>query len=372
MRTTTVLGHLARDFGPQQENLATKALCFILQTFPAMSRAFKEFLRPLGFDFPGGLYFEAQRGGLGQSIPDIKCRDNRGLLRVIVENKFWAGLTENQPVTYIRELPVGSAVLLFVVPEARRRLVWDELVRRCIGAAIPVGETQRHSTLAFAEVGARHYMAVTSWGVLLNSLSTEATLAGEIDCQNDIAQLQGLCNTMDDEEVLPLRTEELTNQNMPRRFINFSDLAVAIVQRAQGQGLCNIIKFVPEKDGYGASIRIGEYAAWLGFDVPAWRSKGVSPIWLTFLSDARMAEIREKLVRLRASTPKRCFEFKNGRVMVPIVLLPEVEKDRIIEDAVDQVEKLLDELGITKALRVAPNPTLTDGLDAEGESRLDS
>lgn len=350
MKPTTVLGHLARDFCPQQENLATEALCFILQHFPAASRAFKEFLRPLGLDFPGELYFETQRGGLERSIPDMKCRDDNGLLRVIVENKFWAGLTENQPVTYIhelsREVPVGVAALLFVVPEARRQLVWDELVRRCIGAAIPVGEAQRQSTLTFAEVGSGQNIAVTSWSTLLSALSRGAASAGEIDCQNDIAQLQGLCRTMDEEEILPLRSEELTNQDMPRRFINFCNLAEAIVKQSASQKLCSVTRFVAEKLGHGASIQIGGYAAWMGFDVPNWREREVSPIWLTFLSDDRMAEIRDKLVRYRTATPKRCFEFKNGRVMVPIVLLAGVEKDHILENAVDQIRELVYELGL--------------------------
>ena len=134
MGPNTVFGHLAFQFATHPENLATEALSFVLRTSPAASRAFTEFLRPIGLDCPGGLYFETQRGGLEQSIPDMKCRDGKGQLRVIVENKFWAGLTENQPVTYIQELfhqlPVGVAALLFVVPKARLQLVWDEVVRR--------------------------------------------------------------------------------------------------------------------------------------------------------------------------------------------------------------------------------------------------
>ena len=86
MGPNTVFGHLAFQFATHPENLATEALSFVLRTSPAASRAFTEFLRPIGLDCPGGLYFETQRGGLEQSIPDMKCRDGKGQLRVIVEN----------------------------------------------------------------------------------------------------------------------------------------------------------------------------------------------------------------------------------------------------------------------------------------------
>src|SRR5207249_4737659 len=35
--------------------------------------------------------------------PDM-CRFDGGAPRVLIENKFWAGLTENQPVEYLRRL----------------------------------------------------------------------------------------------------------------------------------------------------------------------------------------------------------------------------------------------------------------------------
>jgi hypothetical protein len=52
--------------------------------------------------------------------------------RVFVENKFWTGLTDNQPVSYIEQLSAFTqpTVLLVVVPAAREQTIWRELLSR--------------------------------------------------------------------------------------------------------------------------------------------------------------------------------------------------------------------------------------------------
>jgi len=350
----TVLGHVALQFVSDKENLATEALCFILQTSPAASRAFKEFLHPIGLDFPGELHFETQRGGLDQSIPDMTCRDDKGVLRVVVENKFWAGLTPNQPVTYIHQLPAETpSLLLFVVPEARLPLVWGEVVARCIAAKFSVREVQMTLSIIFADIGGRQSIAATSWGTLLDTLSTAASAAMETDCRNDIAQLQGLCGAMDQEEILPLRGDELTNLEMARRLINFSDLAIAIVDEAVSKGWCSRegVNETNYRHGSGARIRIGNYTPWLGFDAKSWLRLGVSPIWVYFYPPPLnpTAEIREKLFKFRASSPQRCFDSGRG-LLVPIFLRTGVEKVFVVKDAVEQIANLVKELGVWETI----------------------
>ncbi|MCY3837250.1 MAG: hypothetical protein OXH09_01115 [Gammaproteobacteria bacterium] len=53
--------------------------------------------------------------------PDLSIYDDSNTCRVLVENKFWAGLTPHQPVKYLEELPTNGAgaLLLFIVPKDR-------------------------------------------------------------------------------------------------------------------------------------------------------------------------------------------------------------------------------------------------------------
>jgi hypothetical protein len=349
MKTNTVFGHLALQFHTHPENLATEALGFILRGSLAASRAFTELIRTAGIDCPEGLRYETQQVGVEQSIPDMKCRDEEGRLRVIVENKFWAGLTDNQPVTYIRELTTSVAgVVLFVVPEARIRIVWDELLSRCRAAETSVGSVQQQANMTIGSLDGGHFVAITSWGSLLRTLATATTSAGEIDSHSDIAQLQGLCKKMDEEAFLPLRREELTNLEIPRRIINYSDLPFEIATEAERRGYCSRkgLRETSFRYGSGTYIRVGPYTPWLGFEASAWSKLGVSLLWVHFFPPpySPTAEIRQKLLRFRSATPQRCFDLE-GQVSVPIFLTIGVEKHRIVEEAVRQIGELANELG---------------------------
>jgi len=366
MQSKTVLGHLVHRIGVhQQENLATEALGFILANSLAASRAFTKFACQIGFSCPGDLRFETQRGGLEDCIPDMKCYAAQGRLRVTVENKFWAELTKNQPVTYLREFQDECpAALLFVAPEARLPLVWKEVVQRCEEQNIPVKDARSTPAMTYAHICGEHFMAATSWRCLLDALYSEVPLPEETDCRNDIIQLRGLCDMMDQEEILPLGKNEISDQQTALRIVNFIDLAHAIVDQATGQPCARShLKY-----GSGAYLDIANYRAWVGFGAWTWHQNGISPIWVQFLSRTQMDEIREKLTPLRRTSPRRYFESQNGRiVMVPILLKTEVEKYHIIQNPVDQIHELAKLLGGEEqsATVVAASSTSDAGTNGE-------
>jgi len=368
VKSNTVFGHLVHQFAIHPENLATEALSFILRT-PAASGAFTNFVKQILADCPDGMRFETQQVGLEASIPDMKCFDDAGNIRVIVENKFWAGLTGNQPVTYIRELPAGiGALVMLVVPEARLQIVWDEIVGRCMANNIPVQSVKQLPTMKMADVGEGHHLAATSWKALLDALASAATSAGKIESYSDIAQLVGLCRTMEEEGFLPLRSEELTNLEMARRFINFSDLPFGIINEAVSQGLIDRkgLRETPQRYGSGSYVRLGGYSAWVGFHAYQWHRLGASLMWVNFYPEyCSVTEVRNKLLRFRNAVPPRCFDVERGNykwLAVPIYLPAGVEKHRIIEDAVRQIRDLRDELGVQESLGAKPN--LTDARGA--------
>jgi hypothetical protein len=94
---------------------------------------------------------------------------------------------------------------------------------------------------------------------------------------------------------------------------------------------------------------------------------GVSPIWVIFPRNAQIAEIREKLVRFRTTTPQRCFDIKNGKAAVPIFLRTGVEKHHVIKDAVKQIGELVKELGILEPSNIDSDPNPADHLDEVDE-----
>ena len=115
--------------------------------------------------------------------PDLAVYDRERKERVLMEAKFWAGLTENQPNAYLARLPLDQrpAVLLFVAPEARLETLWPEL-RRLIEPPFdwqPV-ETSHDTEIKCALVdGATRYLVLASWRALLNRMLSFAMSSGD-------------------------------------------------------------------------------------------------------------------------------------------------------------------------------------------------
>lgn len=98
----TVFSHIIQKrFSQVNEDVATDALAYVLESSEAARRGMMMLLRGLVPEMPP-LRFVTQRTkaairpdmwGLSELEP-----------RVFVENKFWAGLTDNQPVSYLKQL----------------------------------------------------------------------------------------------------------------------------------------------------------------------------------------------------------------------------------------------------------------------------
>ena len=141
-----LLGHLVLRFASSPENVATEALAFILDKSPTTRHELSDFLRASGVKLPDDLVFRTQVVGNDATIPDLVGSKADWREFLIVESKFWAGLTGNQPVSYLKRLSRhGGGLLLFVAPEQRRATLWPKLLRRCADASLEITERPSHS-----------------------------------------------------------------------------------------------------------------------------------------------------------------------------------------------------------------------------------
>ncbi len=126
----TLLAKLAPMFVAQTENVAVEALGHILSGSEAARRALSDVVRAGGAEVGQIVQVRTQATGQEGARPDLAGFDERGDERVLIEAKFWAGLTENQPVSYLERLPDEQpSALLFVAPAARVEPLWAELRR---------------------------------------------------------------------------------------------------------------------------------------------------------------------------------------------------------------------------------------------------
>ena len=298
----TVFSHIVQKrLSHEAEDVATEALAFILRSSDSARLALLNLLRGIEPELPE-LYFRTQQTE-GDARPDMCGLDASNAVHVLIENKFWAGLTANQPVEYVRSLAdcTTPSVLLFVVPEARQETVWIELERRLDKASISRAYEEPSAGLSrVAETDIGPTLALTTWGQILAGIEVE--LVDEPRRRRDLHQLKALCDAVDIQAFLPLSPEQLTNQRAPALVLQMNAVVEDAVTRAVTSGILSTEGLTAATRYY----RIGRYVsfveakgvgAWLGTHFRLWRDYGRTPLWLVFSSTdwGRAPEVRAVL-----------------------------------------------------------------------------
>ena len=282
MTDAPLLAHLAERFVSQRENLATESLAYIITRSRVARVAFIRSFRLAGVDLPEDLRFYTQASGSDDAIPDLVGEDDSGNLRLIIEAKFWAGLTEAQPCVYLRRLDARpGGALAFLVPERRVDLVWQELLRRCVAECIEVADLTSMPGVRHARVGPATRLILANWRALLTNILSDLDGAGEVLVASDLRQLQGLCDREDAEAFLPLMSSELTGDSA-RRSLQFSDLADDLTSRLVDLKRADVhrLRAAAGKGWYGKYLRIHGVGCLLHFSAWKWSRNALTPLWL--------------------------------------------------------------------------------------------
>lgn len=342
----SLFGHLVSRFASKPENLATDAVCYILERYPVAATAFVGFLRNMGINLGGTITFRTQSVGSQDSVPDLVGSDSEGRRPIIAEAKFWAGLTDHQPVTYIGELPPDSdGVLLFIAPRMRFTTLWPELVERCKKAAIPIGpDIIASGEVRSRKVGTRHVLAITSWravlAVILEALEAEGNQTGAAD----VRQIQGLCERMDSEAFLPLCSEEMSPQ-IARRTVQYCRLVseVADALWKEGVGLWKNVGSSMSTASHGRYVILENHGCFLQFNPDLWARKRCTPLWLGISGKDWKpipAATTAALVALESEDPPRLIR-DGSQVLVPLTIALGVELDAVVNSLVFQIREIV-------------------------------
>ena len=344
MAIQSLLGHIAFRFSSHPENIATESLAYILGRSPAAKRSLLGYVQNLGLKIPDAVVFHPQTSGPDGSIPDLVGTDPDGKDLVILEAKFWAGLTENQPVSYLNRLPLDKpAALVFVAPALRITILWAELLLRCKEANIELGsERQVSSDMKCCTVRDHHVLALTSWQALLTQLLYSLNAEGDLPALSDVLQLQGLCDRMDDNAFLPLQSEELTSTTASR-LIQFFRLVDDVVDWAVRENLASVSGLRTSGSG-GAYVRpmmLCGYGCQLSVNPEHWAHRRSTPIWLS-ISDREWKltqAVMEVLAPLEHEDPPRIIHSEN-LLLVPLRLPIGVERPVVVESLFAQVREI--------------------------------
>lgn len=345
---STVFSHIVQKrFSQEYENIATDALAFILESSESARCGLMKLLRGIEPGLPSLLFRTQQTEG--STRPDM-CGLDGPKERVFIENKFWAGLTENQPVGYLERLAKHTqpSVLLVVSPDARLETLWRESCRR-LGISIE-SKGATGTTKHIVKTTHGPVFTLTSWKNLLSVLEHE--VAGDQDAMSNLRQLQSLCDAADTEAFLPISSEEASDQRIPALILELSSVLKASVSLAVNEGVMYLGRLMPQAD----STRIGRYAyigdgkhpggVWLGIHFGLWKKHGGTPVWALFYNHWEFADEVRALLEPWAIKRGVFANREDEFFAMAIDIACHEDKDQVVRGIVDRLKEMAGVLSV--------------------------
>ncbi len=366
--TTSLFAHLLGRFPTPPEVLTTEAFAFVLERSPAAAAAVVAYARAAGAALPGGAYtFRSEDAELDGGRPDLVARDAASFPLLMIEAKFWAGLTESQPERYLARLastvaaatavhgPGAQAMLLFVAPAKRGTLLWSELLRR---ADLDGSTTTVTGPLRQIAVSDNLVLALTTWTDLLAAVRAAPGVASDPAVDADLRQIEGLVERQDSQAFLPLTTTELSDAMVPRRWRDFDQLVDAATDVLTTAGVVTRQGLSTGKDrnGWGKYIRMHGTDVLFTKHARLWQLVAPTPLWLRFWGTRNAApakRARVALADLGHTTPQRLFAWQDHAV-VPLYLPHGVEQAVVVDSIVDQIRAVADKIALVPLSALGP------------------
>ena len=279
---TTLFAHIAPRLTDRIEDVAVEALGYILSNSAAARSALVEVLRDGGIKVGSIDRVETWEIGDEREIPDLVCFDENGVKQVLIEAKFWADLTKNQPNQYLKQLLEDrngkSGALLFVAPRARLETLWPELCRRAEEKFELTVKSKSGPVRSATIENDSHHLQLTSWATLLERMASKAN-----DAESDIGQLRGLTDRMDGDAYLPFGSDDLASESA-QQMLDVAQLVDDATDHTKKMGWVDTegFKAVPKETGYGRFIRIGGVETWFGINFSGWARHYDTPLWLSY------------------------------------------------------------------------------------------
>ena len=253
----SLLSHIASKFIKEYENAANSSIAYLLNEYSAASRALQTYLNIN--EIPSN--FETELSTMNNGRLDIAGKDDQGRISLIIEGKFWANLTDNQPINYLKELD-KEGILLFLAPDRRLESLEHEINNRT---------EVKDSRIKYV-----------SWIKLLELIDKENSKNFNVQLNSDLAQLKELCKKMDEDGMPPLSNSDLSPMNGRINF-QFADLIDDCNKLIRQWDESNFtgLKTTSYKDGHSFYFKAFGFGCKLYFSNHDWfNKKSQTPFYL--------------------------------------------------------------------------------------------
>ena len=335
----TLLAYLVSSFPGNTENIATEALRHIFEHSDASIEALNDVVQSGVRGINPVTIVKSQVVHADGTQPDLVGFDEDGKERVLIEVKFWAELTPNQPNGYLKGLPEdGPAAVMFLVPEERVQSLWPQLKERLnqeFGAITEIDSERKCLRVG----GAQRHLMIVSWGGLLDGMAARSRDDGEPGVENEIRQLRSLAKHADAGAFKPIRHGEEFGADSEARLRQFRRLIDAATERGIQQGWASRkgLLAVRRSYGYGRYIRLHENIVWFGINLDLFEKTGNTPLWVEFSNDLRQKLTSDMLTELLDALGMQ------GDVWwSPVNLIKNVEYPEMLDGVVDSLKHIAD------------------------------
>lgn len=275
----SLLAHLYPRIKGSQEDVATFSLGYILEQSSILNDAFTGMVcSKLGIDHLGLLSYRCQDADSDYGRPDIAAYGD-GTLKLLFEAKFYAGLTHNQPASYIKKLSDNNGIGLVVIcPRNRVISLWDRLKAASLEAGL--SETVYSETLSgFNGI----LMTVLTWDELLSELIRVALSRAE-DYLGDLRQLEGFCSRIESEAFTPFRPEDFGVQaarDIDRYYQVVDEVHKILKTHGELNPSTKGLRGAPKWHGYTQYIYLNGFGVSVDFIRMLWKSPSSceTPFW---------------------------------------------------------------------------------------------
>lgn len=347
MAELSLLASLSSKFRDKPENIATIALEHIL----SRSEVARDVLTRQAFTGsqanPTVAYYRAQTQE-EDTRPDLAGFDENGVEIVLIEAKFWAGLTDQQPNGYISRLKdEGTVALCFVVPESRRSSLWIEVLERA-AKDFDSGLWTDGSTYS-KRLSPHRTLGMVTWHGLLHSMIEATSAAGDLKTTHDIEQLVSFCEYLEQEGFLPLKSEDL-GPSVPRLVGQLITIVDQVIDYGRASEKYSTKGFNPTsaRERFTRYFASGETRLALSVHYRLWIKHSVSPLWLQFQGGIAGPEhkafirARESFRGLEVESARRMIMSEDGSPVFPIRLPMGADLDTVVRNVTEQIDSIVD------------------------------
>ncbi len=318
-----------------QEDIATLSLNYILGQSEILRSAFTRLLSErLHLDYEP-LAYSTQVVGEQKERPDI-VGSGDGKERIIIEAKFFAALTENQPGSYLARLK-NQGGLIFICPESRRIGLWNHLLDL-------VG--QQDNGECWVDISGTH-MAIISWDDVFDKLQSVAN-SDDPETKENLHQLIGFCKEMEDSSFIPFKPEDYgpdIAKSIDRYYILGDTVADQLLNRKDVTAHKKGLRATPQWGGHSQFINVDGIGIGVYFHRGIWKkSSPPSPFGLGFFTDGALIN------RYMATLESRMVE-RDGKGYPYIMLKPPVglTLDESAKSLADQIVEHVKKINAMRA-----------------------